>query len=214
MRALITTAGDSSRLPGPPPKSFRLIAGVPVVGWILGALEQCDAITQLDVIVRLDQMPWAQRALVGNYECDLLPQATLGLTERIRRARKGDEALIVCLGDTIVEHHADEIRRLIANAGPRARVLTDTAPTSRLVVGEEGLVREGSTTFVDVGSYYIPEGFLLPVPGDSDESLLASLLASERPLDPVQLGRDLHWCDAGTPDGFAAAELALMGGHL
>lgn len=214
MRALITTAGDSSRLPGPPPKSFRLIAGVPVVGWILGALEQCDAITQLDVIVRIDQQEWATRALVGNYECDIILQPTLGLTERIRQARKGDEALIVCLGDTIVEHHGDEIRRLIANAGPRARLLTDTAPTSQLVVDEKGLYRETSTTFVDVGSYYIPEGFPLPVPGDSDESLLASLLASEQPLDPVQIDRTLHWCDAGTPDGFAAAELALMGGHL
>lgn len=214
MRALVTTSGDSSRLPGPPPKSFRLIGGQPVVGRIINALEACDFIDQIDVIVRFDQMEWAMRAIDGSYECDLIPQGILGLTERIRQARKGDEALVVCLGDTLVQHHADELKRLVANQMPRARVLCDEQQIDYLGQNTNGDLRRHMLpgALLDVGSYYIPEGYPLD-DGRGDESLLASLLMHYQ-VDAVKLSKRVHWRDVGTPEGFAAAELFLANGRL
>jgi hypothetical protein len=216
MRALVTTSGDSARLPGPPPKSFRVLGGISVVARIVNQLEALDQfIDQIDVIVRVDHERWAKGALWGS-ECDIVLQPTLGLTERIRRARKGEEALIVCLGDTLVQDHYSQITRVIANRPSlRARVLADMHEARYIVNSPgSGLSWEtGPEAVVDVGTYYIPEGFPLHDPSNGDESLMASLLVSGL-VDPVRLSPGLLWRDVGTPEGFAAAEIALATGRL
>jgi hypothetical protein len=131
----------------------------------------------------------------------------------VRDARRPQEPLVVVLGDTLVTDHAEQLRRLVANEGPRARVLVDDTTSSHYDHGPtgEGLRRVTTDGLVDVGSYYVPAGRYLPEL--RDESLLATLL-EERKLDPVHLLPHSRWRDVGTPEGFAAAELALAEGKL
>ncbi len=209
MRALVLAGGESWRLPGPVPKPFRLLGTRAVVAHVVWGLENVDWITQVDVLVRYEHDNWAREAL-WNYECNILARATMGPAARVIEEQRPDEPLVVVLGDTLVSDHADQLKRVVANVGPRARVLVDDLTSHHYIdEGPTGGLRVVSVDgLIDVGSYYLPAGHPLPY-GLPDESLLAALIAAG-PLDPITLTHGARWRDVGSPEGFAAAELELV----
>jgi GTP:adenosylcobinamide-phosphate guanylyltransferase len=213
MRALVLAAGEGSRLPGPVPKPFRLLGGRPVVGWIIEALEQLDAVDAIDVIIRREHESWA-RAALGGYACHLIPQTTKGPVSRLIVERQSDEALLVCLGDTIVfPQHRDALELLLEgvqrSAGPPEmihvlgqermhRALVNTTP--------DQIMYEERWDIFDCGTYYIPEGSHLWAIPDG-ESLMDAIIGSPPPSHFVIMPLAWRPIDIGTPEGWARAEL-------
>lgn len=202
--------GESSRLPGPVPKPFRLLAGRPVVARIVDACTRVPGVDQVDVVIRREHERWALPATFGWCECDLLPRGTRSPAERILEERQREEELLVVNGDTVVANHAGALHALTAAplGHDAARMLT--APWDADIWVDAGGVieRRQFIAVIDVGSYYLPQGYPLIAPFEPPDRV-EDLLFASGPVQSVQLDAAVRWYDIGTPEGFAAAELAL-----